>query len=325
MVVGRDLFFKTTKPRHPSKLTRFVYSFLRVQSRRRVATFFVRPRARFSAFFRLRVLRKMFGWLYTDRFVRYRFFRRFLRYKTFRFYSFFAFCMRLETFLVVTVFRFHFVASMRSAFTAIRCGCVAVNGTVVGSPIRQVRLGDFVEVLPQYSVFFTMAIYSLLVCLPRPRITVATANRPLVTDVRKFYTVFAQRTHLLVFGPNTRNSLFRQRPDITLLSDSASTSGLPIELSFLLFYVHGLAWLLTRSQSEASDFLGDAIVAGWASFRARPLRRVRFHRVLFRQAIVGVWWFGEFYELQKRNVGMQGLIPGLRRDNPLGAGNLVKT
>lgn len=182
----RDLFFKTTKAKHPSRIMRFVYTFLRLRQR---AVFFVRPRSRVSLYFRLQVLRKMFCWLYTDRFSRQYVFRRFVRQRTTTFRSFLDFCTTLETYIPVVLYRLHFVDNMRNSFYALRCGFIFKNGCSIRRPTEVLRFGDFVEVLYD-DLFKWVSFRHLIACLPTLRFRLTLRDSIVNTNV--FYALLVR-------------------------------------------------------------------------------------------------------------------------------------
>jgi len=187
----RNLFFKTTQPRHPSRLLRFVYAFLRL---RHQAVFFVRPRSRNSLFFRLQILRKMFVWFYTNSFSRTKRFRRLITRRTLSFRSFLDFCTTLEMSLSVLLYRFHFVENMEAGFAAIKAGCVFKNGLCVTKALTPVRLGDYIELFFD-DAFKTLSILHLIRCLPTLRVRLTLKDSIVNTDL--FYAMFLQQYSLL--------------------------------------------------------------------------------------------------------------------------------
>lgn len=148
----RDLVFKSTRPRHPSKKLRFVYNYLRLQTK---PSFFLRPKSSRSSFARFQILRKMFVWFYSDRFARRHVFNRLIKTKVNSYASFLAFCTKLETLVPVVLYRFHFVSHLKQAFSTVNSGFVLKNGQKVLSIFAIMRLGDFIE-LPFYQTFFQL-------------------------------------------------------------------------------------------------------------------------------------------------------------------------
>ena len=182
----RDLFFKTTQARHPSAVLRFVYSFLRLRNQ---AVFFVRPRSRFSLFFRLQVLRKMFVWFYTDRFTRRSFFRRMVRARTGTFRTFLNFCTTLETYIPVILYRFRFTETMRESFYSIQAGRVFCNGVLVQNPTRVLSFGDVLELF-NVDLFKVLAFKHLIRSLPTFRFLFTLKDSIVNTEI--FYALFVK-------------------------------------------------------------------------------------------------------------------------------------
>jgi hypothetical protein len=145
----RDLFFKTTRARHPSKKLRFVYKYLTLQKN---VVLFARPRSFRSMFARFQILRKMFIWFYSDRFARRHVFKRLLKSHISGYSSFLSFCTKLETVIPVFVYRLHFVQHLKESFIALQNGFIYKNGQRVGSFYQVVKPGDLVE-LPIYKNF----------------------------------------------------------------------------------------------------------------------------------------------------------------------------
>lgn len=198
----RDLFFKTTQARHPSALLRFVYSFLRL---RQQSVFFVRPRSKFSLFFRLQILRKLFVWFYTDKFARRAVFQRLIRVRSSTFRTFLNFCTTLETYIPVILYRLHFVENMRNAFLAIRTGLVFKNGRRIIRPDSVLRLGDFVELFFD-DTFKILGFNHLIKCLPTLRFRLTL--RDSIVNTAVFYSLFVQNYTFLAFSErNTAASI----------------------------------------------------------------------------------------------------------------------
>jgi hypothetical protein len=138
----RDLFFKTTRARHPSKKIRFVYNFLRLH---RNINFVRRPRTSNSSFARFQVLRKMFMWFYTDRFLRKHLLKRVMKAHITGYGKFLSFCTKLEMLAPVLLYRLHYTRHLKEGFLAIRQGLVFKNGERIKSILHVIQPGDFIE------------------------------------------------------------------------------------------------------------------------------------------------------------------------------------
>jgi hypothetical protein len=268
----RDLFFKTTQARHPSALLRFVYTFLRLRNQ---SVFFVRPRSRFSLFFRLQILRKLFVWFYTDKFARRSVFNRLIRVRSSTFRTFLNFCTTLETYVPVLLYRFHFVDNMRHSFVAIKSGFIFRNGRRVRRFDTNIRLGDFLE------CFFDdhlriLGFLHLIKCLPTLRFRLTLQDS--IVNIGAFFSLFI------------KNYTFFSLSEKTLLTElDVSTA-------------------VTQSQYFNSQFLEQAFVSFLFSrvfltlFRFDPVSRFRLVRRLvgasmvpvrlrqWKTKTIGFWW-----------------------------------
>lgn len=233
----RDLFFKTTQARHPSALLRFVYTFLRL---RQQSVFFVRPRAKFSLFFRLQILRKLFVWFYTDKFARRSVFRRFIRVRSTTFRTFLNFCTTLETAIPVILYRFHFVDNMRNAFLAVRAGFVLQNGRIISRPDSFLRLGDFIELFFD-DIFKGLGFAHLIKCLPTLRFRLTLRDSIVNTGI--FYSLFIKNYTFLTFSEKSVSSLF----DLSnFLSVSKYFNPMFLEKAFTSFFLSRVFLVLFR-------------------------------------------------------------------------------
>jgi len=146
----RDLFFKTTKARHPSKKLRFVYQYLRLNSK---PFFFSRPRSSFTLHARLQVLRRMFTWFYTDKFARRHVFKRLLKSHLTSYGHFLSFCTKMETLAPIILYRLNFASHLKESFLFINNGFLLKNGQRIQSPLQHYKLGDFIELCFFKTVF----------------------------------------------------------------------------------------------------------------------------------------------------------------------------
>jgi len=131
----------------------------------------------------------MFTWLYTDRFSRQSFFRRFIQNRTTTFRTFLDFCTTLETYLPVILYRFHFVDNMRNAFYVLDCGFVFRNGTRADRPTAVLRFGDIIELFFD-DLFKWLSFRHLMSCLPTLRFRLTLRDSIVNTGV--FYTLLAR-------------------------------------------------------------------------------------------------------------------------------------
>jgi hypothetical protein len=157
----RDLFFKTTRARHPSKKLRFVYNFLRLQ---RSVNFVRQPRSSKSSFARFQILRKMFMWFYSDQFLRKHVLKKTLKSHVTGYGKFLSFCTKLEMLVPVILYRLHYIKHLKEGFLAVQQGLVLKNGNTVSSILHVLQPGEFIE-FPYHSVLLATARSVLLYSL----------------------------------------------------------------------------------------------------------------------------------------------------------------
>ena len=272
----RDLFFKTTQARHPSALLRFVYTFLRLRNQ---SVFFVRPRSRFSLFFRLQILRKLFVWFYTDKFARRSVFNRLIRVRSSTFRTFLNFCTTLETYVPVLLYRFHFVDNMRNSFVALRAGFVFRNGRRISRVDTNIQLGDFLECFFD-DQFRVLGFMHLIKCLPTLRFRLTL--RDSIVNIGAFYSLFIK--NYTFFSLSEKNVVLGLDVS-TAVAQSRYFNPRFLEQAFVSFVFSRVFLTLFRFEPVARFRL------------ARRFLGVPTSRTLVRQwkaKVLGLWWSTPF-------------------------------